>query len=767
MNITKINEIHRQVSRLIDSGLLSSAISTLEDLIASVGDFKFQEEITEIRNTYSMMLHYFIEGVPDSKRREITSQLSYRLDKLNDRLNYRALSVVATSDYFTLVRSQQLSSSTIAGILAEYDEALKKTAISQSSDVYSFRLYADLQESVYRLFNKVWVTEFLDKASADMLSERLCRNSSDPNVNSPTSIMQSAIVCALYLGAMQYYDPAKIKLLLTTLLNSQDNTVLARAYVLLILLLARYGNKIKKEKSLMSLLSLVADNDRFHDIYKNIIINFIRSLDTARINKTIAEDIIPGLVKMRPDLEKAFRKMERDLDSEESDFNPEWEEMLKKSGLEEKMRELTDLQMEGGDMFMMAFARIKKTPFFRNPANWLLPFSQLHTEVNETVNRLPKGFAEMVTQSSIFCDSDCYSLFIGLKMMPEASVKMMADQIRSQVSQFDEDKMTSLNKETQPQLEVHISRFFKDIYRFYHQYVNASEFYNPFSHTTDFVSLPVVGDFIDNPEDIGFIGNLYFHRNMWEPAAVAYTHYERHYDDYMKATNDVSSPEYYLSYNYVPTDETIESKLSGVLEKKGFAMMKLEQYKGALDNLLRAQHYQEPSAWIMSRVADCMRHLGERRLYGDFLDKALEIDPDNKRLLLKRSRLYMETSEYDKAVSIFYKLNYLDPDNLLYIRTLAWCRCLQVEAEKALDLYNKIDERNREASDWLNIGHCSFAIGDYGEAATCYTRYILLTNSAQFVKSLDEDIRSLEFLRHHAAELAWTRDAALLRASDN
>lgn len=205
MTIKEINEIYRHVSRLLGENMLSAAISALENLIAHVGDFRYQEEIAEIRNTYSMMLHYFIEGVPDAKRREITVQLAARLDRLNDRLNYNALSMSMTSDYFSLVRSQQLASVTISQLLDQYNEALKKASISEAADVYSGKLYADLQEAVYRLFNKVWITQFLDKTATDALSARLSANSSDDTETSHSSILQSAILCSLYLGTMQYY----------------------------------------------------------------------------------------------------------------------------------------------------------------------------------------------------------------------------------------------------------------------------------------------------------------------------------------------------------------------------------------------------------------------------------------------------------------------------------------------------------------------------------------------------------------------------------
>jgi len=38
------------------------------------------------------------------------------------------------------------------------------------------------------------------------------------------------------------------------------------------------------------------------------------------------------------------------------------------------MEELTNLQMEGADVYMSAFANLKHFDFFRNFQNWFVPF---------------------------------------------------------------------------------------------------------------------------------------------------------------------------------------------------------------------------------------------------------------------------------------------------------------------------------------------------------------------------------------------------------
>ncbi len=42
------------------------------------------------------------------------------------------------------------------------------------------------------------------------------------------------------------------------------------------------------------------------------------------------------------------------------------------------MEELTNLQMEGADVYMSAFANLKNFEFFRDIQNWFVPFHPEH-----------------------------------------------------------------------------------------------------------------------------------------------------------------------------------------------------------------------------------------------------------------------------------------------------------------------------------------------------------------------------------------------------
>lgn len=761
MTIQEINQYHTRTKELIAEGKLAGAIGHLSALSGMPGAYGFQEELDRFRHTYGMMLHYFVEGYPDDRRRKMSEEVAQGLSRLNDRINYRLLSETDGSDYFVLTRSRSLTEKTPEQIIDNLTSLSRKLDIASESDIYPRKIHDDAQNALLSLFNRIWTIQFLNKEEREAVN-RLLTGSDGASGSSLAEQAQCDVLGALYLGCMQYYDPAKVKLIIAAILNNRSDLVLARAYTLLVILLAIYRDRISSDRTLRSMLALAADGPDFIKAVKTVIVNLIRSIDTQKINKTIAEEIIPGIIKLRPDLERSFRKMEHELDSEEPENNPAWEELLSKTGLEEKLRRLNDMQMEGGDMFMMAFARMKSMPFFRHEANWFIPFDGQRTEVHDSVERMPSDFADLMASNRLFCHTDCYSMFLGLGSMPESAMKMMSSQIKAQMSQFDAERKASFADTVRPALPDEIGLFVKDLYRFYHQFVNRGEFRNPFDMKLDFGSLPVVEDYFSDSHDLQFLGTLYFKRRMWENAISSFSRWERLHAEYMSRFGDSARDGSSSSGGHIAGDEDLEADIANVLEMKGYALMNLKDYKGAIETFSGVERYKDPSAWALSKIAECYRHMGDNISYEKYLDKALELDPDDKRLLLKRSRRYMEASQYDKAVGMFYKLNYLDPGNALYVRLLAWCRCLQGEPEKALRLYTEMPEDKREISDILNAGHCHFALGDYTDAVKCYREYIDMTDADKFVKVMDEDASALPFLKGSAESLGWVRDAALM-----
>lgn len=78
---------------------------------------------------------------------------------------------------------------------------------------------------------------------------------------------------------------------------------------------------------------------------------------------------------MKPEIEKRIKgDFGQGVDPMDMEENPEWQDFLESSGIADRMKELSEIQEEGGDVLMGTFSQLKSFPFFYSPANWFRPF---------------------------------------------------------------------------------------------------------------------------------------------------------------------------------------------------------------------------------------------------------------------------------------------------------------------------------------------------------------------------------------------------------
>ena len=80
------------------------------------------------------------------------------------------------------------------------------------------------------------------------------------------------------------------------------------------------------------------------------------------------------MMKLRPEIEKLGRKP---LDPEAMEENPEWAELLDKSGISDKLKELQEIQEDGGDVMMVTFSKLKTFPFSTTYQTGFCPSTRL------------------------------------------------------------------------------------------------------------------------------------------------------------------------------------------------------------------------------------------------------------------------------------------------------------------------------------------------------------------------------------------------------
>jgi len=89
---------------------------------------------------------------------------------------------------------------------------------------------------------------------------------------------------------------------------------------------------------------------------ESTILQFIRSKETEKIQRILQDEIIPEMMKISPNLRNKLSIEGLLSEGFSEDKNPGWQEIFKDSpGLMDKMEELTEMQMEGADVFMSSF----------------------------------------------------------------------------------------------------------------------------------------------------------------------------------------------------------------------------------------------------------------------------------------------------------------------------------------------------------------------------------------------------------------------------
>ena len=84
----------------------------------------------------------------------------------------------------------------------------------------------------------------------------------------------------------------------------------------------------------------------------------IKSRETDKITKKMNEEIIPEMLKMNPGLNKKMSDDLHSLDINDLDYNPEWVEYLNESGIANKLKEISELQLDVADVLTRTFSNL-------------------------------------------------------------------------------------------------------------------------------------------------------------------------------------------------------------------------------------------------------------------------------------------------------------------------------------------------------------------------------------------------------------------------
>lgn len=338
------------------------------------------------------MLDYAMQGADDPGRAEMARDLGARILALTDRIEREYLSRDTPSLYYSTLRYEATrQQDSIPSLLEAYREATAEGSMFNFvvSGAHSEKLrerLAERERLERRIFNRVWTIHPLSGAQTEALANALTDASLPPE-------FRILLAWAITLGGLHYYDEHRLQLLLdcyADTLRSDRNVTLpegavermsAAAIVGALLLMHRGRRRGFSPKTLTRIDVLLSDGHTLESDIRTCYLEFAKTIDTDRISRKITDEIVPEMLKLKPQIDKQMKQGNLEsLDPEEIEENPEWREMLENSGLADKLKEMSEIQEEGGDVMMGTFAHLKTFPFFNDPYGWFLPF---HTDFSE------------------------------------------------------------------------------------------------------------------------------------------------------------------------------------------------------------------------------------------------------------------------------------------------------------------------------------------------------------------------------------------------
>lgn len=681
MTIQEITRLHQDTLRLIDRMQFSKATDNVGRMLREASLPELTREAKQLSETYAYMTRYMLDGVEDKGRDRLLSDMSERLRLLADTALRRMNGTDNPGYYYEVWRFNRLRHEKTAAILEEYGIKASEKLLTEAGGNDIKFIQAELESLLERLFNTLFTSLGANRDYAD-LTKYLLSGYADSNV---MAISLSAVT----LGLCFFYDSKKMGLLMDVYESSDSTSARARALAGIVVCMTRHSDRIASDRSVTERLSLWQDSIETYTHLRDTIRAFTSTRDTERVTNKLKDEVLPELMKLKPEIMKTLGE-KPEIDAATFEDNPEWAEMLSKSGLEEKMRELSDMQSDGADLMMLTFSNLKQFPFFNKAYNWFLPFDVNNTSLQLT-EETGKLLDLLASSGSITCDSDLYSMALATNMMPKAQLDMMTGQLSANFDQLREQLKTSEIDGGSHSFDKEVIRVTRDLYRFFKLFRKRGGFPNPFDKPLQFTAFPVLGKMMNDEEILRLMGEFYFKRGYYAEA--------------------------------LPLFESIASENSEdatTFEKIGFCQQNLGYLHEALSSYEKASLLKAPGYWLLNKLAIVNRRLGNYDRAAELYSEALTMDPENLNLIMNTGSMLLETGDVTGALSQFYHANYLWPDNVKVIRALAWTELLNGNLTKSASLYERLIADNPQSSDYLNAGHVALLEGNNREALNYY-----------------------------------------------
>ena len=682
------------IYQLLSQKRLKEALKSLLVIAIDINAWNLKEEIDAILISYEMMLKYTLQGIKDPNQKEMIIKMTRQAYNITDRVVVLKSLISSTSQYTELIKKKQVnpgrSFEEILLQLESYTQNMGTVDFMYSSNNIEDakkEIVTNHEHSVNELFEKVWTNlkwSDTDKKDVETILDSLLVDSYD----------KAILVSAITMSLLHIFDINKFMLLLDCCEKDNIN-ISQRAIVGAIFIFLNQEDKIELYPEVGNRIKIMIDNSSFCKDVQRIQLHLLMTRETLNINKKMREEIIPEMMKNPKSLNF---KIDLEEMEENEDKNPDWEKFINDSGVNEKIKEIGELQLEGADIYMETFSMLKNYNFFFTTSHWFYPFFNKQANVyqilkDEDTNKI--SILNLILKSSIFCNSDKYSLCFTLGSLPESQRSLIINQLNEQ-NQFSEEQLSSLNdmSEKSDNSNIISRQYVHDLYRFFKLWQFRKEEKDIFDGGYQLWKNKYLKSIIDTPETLKRIAEFLLKKNYMEEAAEVYA--------------------------LLTNKEPLNSEL---WQKRGYALQKSGKYTDAINSYIQSDIMHPDNVWTNHRLAQCYKKSGDFAKAVEYYKKVEEIQENNLNITLQIAQCLIKAGSYKEALPYFFKLEYINNSNDNSKRAIGWCYFILRDYEKSLTYFEKvINDGKANMQDYMNIGHINLAMNNLTTAVEYYKK---------------------------------------------
>jgi tetratricopeptide (TPR) repeat protein len=691
MNETYINEQHQKIITLLNQKRLKEAFALLDRFLSDGILWDLYSQLEYIQCSYNCMLEYMRLDVPDPDRKKLYRRFLCETMEVADQIRVEKMSLSSAYLYYS-TKNNLTHPPTIKHALTElenYTENLAVANLYNSADGKNLNeIRLRHEEAYHTLFLLVWTNSLWDLQEENEANELL------HSLLIPLNDV-CLFVSAVTLSLMECFDLRKF-LYLFDAYNHNAVEINQRALIGIALITHLYAERLSLYPEISARLAYLNENESFGKELNRLYIQLLLCRETEKIEKRMREEIIPEMMKNVKNLRFKFDFEEPD--EEKDDHNPDWKDISEQTGLEERIREISELQMEGADVHMATFSTLKTYPFFNNISNWFYPFDKQHSEVvKEIAAQKNHVIIDLILQTAFFCDSDKYSICFTMANIPPGQQEAMTDQLsEGQDMDIFNKKRDALIPEERAKLPESISsQYLHNLYRFFKLYPRRHEFRNILGESIELHKYSILANVLNKPEFLLKIGDYYFRKDYFTKAIEIYA--------------DI----------IIQTGGNAE-----LFQKTGYCEQKKKEYARAIDAYLKADILQSDNLWTNRRLATCYRMTKSYEKALKYYLKVEMLQHDDPNLTFYIGSCYAGLERYNEALNYFYKFELSDSDPVKAWRAIGWCSFVTGKYEPAEKYYNKLLEKKPALLDFLNAGHVAWSMGQTKKAIELYSKAI-------------------------------------------